>query len=228
MYSQSSTPSFAYQHPTVKNSFTMTVEGEGRVITKPDQAKVNIGVSTENPNVKLAQQENTRISNQMIAALKRAGISENDIKTVTYSVFPRYDYIEGKSILRGYEIEHLFEITIRDLTKTGLIYDAAIQNGANRSGTIQFLVSNPERYYQEALSKAVIDAGKKAAVLAQTIGAFLHPIPIKIIERNIGQGSVPRPYAFQVAGVSTEGPPPIQEGRFTITANVTAVFSYKG
>lgn len=227
MYSQYRTPSFPEQHSTVKNSFTMTVEGEGRVITKPDQAKINIGVSTENPNVQQAQQENTKISNQIIDALTRTGISENDIRTVTYSIFPRYDYIEGKSILRGYEVEHLFEITIRDLTKTGLVYDAAIQNGANRSGTIQFLVSNPEQYYQEALSKAVIDAGKKAAVLAQTIRAALYPIPIKMIERSMGQGSAPRPYAFQVAGVSTEGPPPIQEGRFTITANVTAVYSYK-
>lgn len=214
-------------HSTVKNSFTVTVEGKGQVTTTPDQAKINIGVATENPNIQLAQKENTRISNQIIVALKNLGINESDITTVTYSIFPRYDYIEGKSVLRGYEVEHLFEVTIQDLTITGLVYDAAIQNGANRSGTIQFLVSNPEKYYQEALSKAVINAGKKAAVLVQTIGAYLHPIPVKIIERGVQQGPVPRPYTFQVAGASTEGPPPIQEGRFTITANVTVIYSYK-
>lgn len=203
----------------------MTLEGEGHVTAIPDQAKINIGVSTENPNVQQAQQENTRISNQIIDALKRIGISENDIKTASYSVFPRYDYIEGKSILRGYEVEHLFEVTIRDLTKTGPVYDEAIRNGANRSGLVQFLVSNQERFYQEALIKAMTNAGNKAAVLAKTIGAPLHPIPVKITERNFQQGSSPRPF-MQTAGVSTEGPPPIQEGRYTITANVIVVYSY--
>ncbi len=218
--------SFPLQHDMSRNQTNrMTLEGEGRVTVTPDLAKINIGIATESPNVQQAQQENTRTSNQIIDALRRIGIHENDIKTASYSVFPRYDYVEGKSILRGYEVEHLFEVTIRDLTKTGLVYDEAIKNGANRSGAIQFLVSNPEHFYQEALIKAMNNAENKAAVLAKTIGATLHPIPVKITERNFQQGPSPRPF-MQTAGISTEGPPPIQEGRYTIIANVIVVYSY--
>jgi len=204
----------------------MTLAGEGHVTVKPDQAKVIIGVSTASPNVQQAQQENSRISNQIIDALRQIGINEAEIRTTTFSISPRYDYIEGQSVLRGYEVENLFEVTIKNLTKTGMVYDTAIRNGANRSGTIQFFVSNPERYYQEALTKAMYDAGKKAAVLATTIGASLHPIPIKITERNNQQGPMPHPFQFQTAGITTEAPPPIQEGRYTITANVSVVYSY--
>ena len=122
---------------------TMTVEGNGSITVQPDQARIVIGVVTENQNVQQAQQENTRISNAIIQAIKQLGIDEKDMRTTTYSVSPRYDYIEGKSVLRGFEVEHLFEVTVNDLSKIGAIYDAAIRNGANRSGTIQFRVSNP-------------------------------------------------------------------------------------
>ena len=99
--------SFPLQHDMSRNQTNrMTLEGEGRVTVTPDLAKINIGIATESPNVQQAQQENTRTSNQIIDALRRIGIHENDIKTASYSVFPRYDYVEGKSILRGYVVEH--------------------------------------------------------------------------------------------------------------------------
>lgn len=219
--------SHPYRHLDHKTAWTMTVEGEGQITAKPNQAKIHLGVSTENPNVQQAQHENTLLSNQIIDALKRSGIGESDIKTVTYSIFPRYDYIEGKSILKSYEVEHLFEITVKDLTKTGMVYDTAIQNGANRSGSIQFLVSNPGEYYQKALAMAMIDAGKKATVLSQTLGVILHPIPIKIIESGKQQDRQSRPYQFQTTVASAKDSPPIEEGLYTIRATVTAVYSYR-
>lgn len=229
MYSGQSV--YPYWNNVVRNRHrrqtkTMTIEGTGQVTVKPDQAKIQIGTATEHANVQQAQQENTRISQQIIEALKRFGIPEKDIKTTSYTIFPRYDYMEGKSTLRGYEVEHLLEITVKDLSQTGMIYDLAVINGANRSGAIHFIVSNLEIAYQEALAKAVTTAANKAAVLAETIGATLHPIPIKITERNLLQGPAPRPAPFQAAGVSTEAAPPIQEGQYTITAAVTAVYAY--
>jgi uncharacterized protein len=207
--------------------YTMTIEGNGSITVKPDQAKLILGVATENQNVQQAQQENTRLSNEIINALKQIGIEEKDIRTTTYSVYPRYDYVEGKSTLRGYEVEHLFEVTVNDLSKVGLIYDAAIKNGANRSGTIQFRVSNPDVYYREALTLAIRQAREKAETIAHTIGTTIMPIPIKIIEQGTGQER-PIPTPYQVAGVSTEQTPPIQEGRYTIHANVKVVYDYGG
>src|SRR3954454_4255306 len=81
--------------------FTMTVNGEGHITARPNQAKLTLGVVTEHTSAQAAQQENTEISNRVIKALKQIGIDESEIRTTVYSVQPRYDYHEGKSILRG-------------------------------------------------------------------------------------------------------------------------------
>ena len=132
----------------------MTVEGKGQITVKPDQAKLTMGVVTENPQVQIAQQENAMISKRVIEAFKQIGIEENAIKTSIYSVQPRYDYVDGRSILKGYEVEHQLEVTVKDLSKVGTVYDIAIKNGANRSGGVQFSVTNPDAYYREALKRA--------------------------------------------------------------------------
>ena len=175
--------SHTHQPYRINNStFTMTIEGKGQITVKPDQAKLTIGVVTENPQVQIAQQENAMISKRVIEALKQIGIEENAIKTSIYSVQPRYDYVDGRSILKGYEVEHQLEVTVKDLSKVGTVYDVAIKNGANRSGGVQFSVTNPDAYYREALKRAVHNAREKAEGLAQTIGATLTTIPIKIVE----------------------------------------------
>jgi len=209
-------------------TFTMSVEGKGQITVKPDQAKLTLGVVTENLNVQIAQQENASISNRVIDALKQMGIEETNIRTTVYSVNPRYDYIEGKSILKGYEVEHLFEVMVKDLSTIGVVYDVAIKNGANRSGGIQFLVANPDIYYREALKRAVHNAQEKAEDLAQTIGAMISKVPIKITEQSEPQERVYPTFSTQVASATTKEAPPIQTGDFTIHARVKVIYAYSG
>ena len=221
--------SHTHQPYRINNStFTMTVEGKGQITVKPDQAKLTIGVVTENPQVQIAQQENAMISKRVIEALKQIGIEENAIKTSIYSVQPRYDYVDGRSILKGYEVEHQLEVTVKDLSKVGTVYDVAIKNGANRSGGVQFSVTNPDAYYREALKRAVHNAREKAEGLAQTIGATLTTIPIKIVELVHQQERVYPAFSTHVAAATTQEVPPIQTGEFTIIARVKVVYAYSG
>jgi uncharacterized protein len=221
--------SHTHQPYRINNStFTMTIEGKGQITVKPDQAKLTIGVVTENPQVQIAQQENAMISKRVIEALKQIGIEENAIKTSIYSVQPRYDYVDGRSILKGYEVEHQLEVTVKDLSKVGTVYDVAIKNGANRSGGVQFSVTNPDAYYREALKRAVHNAREKAEGLAQTIGATLTTIPIKIVELVHQQERVYPAFSTHVAAATTQEAPPIQTGEFTIIARVKVVYAYSG
>lgn len=221
--------SHTHQPYRINNStFTMTIEGKGQITVKPDQAKLTIGVVTENPQVQIAQQENAMISKRVIEALKQIGIEENAIKTSIYSVQPRYDYVDGRSILKGYEVEHQLEVTVKDLSKVGTVYDVAIKNGANRSGGVQFSVTNPDAYYREALKRAVHNAREKAEGLAQTIGATLTTIPIKIVELVPQQERVFPAFSTHVAAATTQEAPPIQTGEFTIIARVKVVYAYSG
>jgi len=208
--------------------FTMIIEGQGQLKAQPDQAIITLGVVTENSDVQIAQEENTSISNSVIQKLLQVGINDNEIRTTIYSVNPRYDYIEGKSTLRGYEVEHQFEVTVTDLGTIGIIYDTAVKNGANRSGMLQFLISQQDAFYRRALKKAVQNAKEKADEIAKTIGASLSPIPIKITEQLI-QPIRPFPaFSAGAAAVTKIEAPPIQAGDYTINASVKIVYAYQG
>jgi uncharacterized protein len=216
-----------YQPYRGNQLFTMTVDGNGHSVARPNQAKLTLGVMTEHPSVQAAQQENAEISNRVIEGLKQMGIDESDLKTTLYSVQPRYDFHDGKSILRGYEVEHLFEVTIKDLSKIGNVYDIAIKNGANRSGDIQFQVTDAAIYYQEALIRAIQNAREKAEVMANSIGATLSNIPIKIIEQE-DQRNLRPVLTTQSAFVKAEAVPPIQTGDLTIKAQIKIIYAYSG
>ena len=218
----------ATQIPTRKVPlYTLTVQGEGEINVRPDRAKITLGVVTENIDVQTAQEENAVISNSVIQALKQLGIEEKAIRTTSYTIFPRYDYIEGKSILRGYEVEHQLEILIKNLESIGIVYETAISHGANRSGSIVFIVSNQELFYQEALKIALQNALEKATTIANSIHARLNTIPIKVTEQGLPQEKMSRVLSTQVASLTTDETPPIQTGETTITAIVNVVYSYE-
>ncbi|WP_028399535.1 SIMPL domain-containing protein [Ectobacillus panaciterrae] len=211
-------PYFPEYRP-IKDS-TLTLQGEGTVQAKPDVVVITLGVSTENENVKTAQEENAVHSAALLNALKALGIQEQEIQTISYTITPEYNYIDGKSILRGYRVEHLYEITVLNVQKAGEVYAAAVQAGANIARGLTFRVSNPDVYYQQALTLAIQQAQEKAKAVVSTLGVTLNPIPISITEEP---GAVPR-YATYAA--SSKAVPPIQPGELDITVAIRAVFSY--
>lgn len=211
-------------HPTysqfrTEKELTLTVQGEGRVQAKPDIVVLTIGVRTENTSVQQAQEENASISQQLLSAWKQLGISDKDIETLSYTITPQYDTIEGKTTLSGYQVEHLYKITVSNVQKAGEVYEVAVANGANVTRGLQFLVSNPNTYYEKALILAVQNAGEKARVIASTYKMNINPVPISLTEE-------PQQISRHFVAYSAQAAPPIQPGELEITATVRASFTY--
>ncbi|HEX2945279.1 MAG TPA: SIMPL domain-containing protein [Clostridia bacterium] len=199
----------------------LKVEGTGRIKVKPDIAIVNLGVVTENLQLGTAQAENTARMTAVIGTLNGMGVSPADIQTSSYNITPQYDYIEGKQVFRGYRVEHMLKVTMRDMARIGSTIDAAVQSGANQIGSIAFAVEDPSPYYRQALDAAVDDALAKAATIAVKLNIRVIRVPVRVVELGYVQGA-PIPLAFQTAAAST----PIQSGQIEITAQIEAVFAY--
>ena len=203
----------------------MILGGTGRKSMIPDQAVINIGVMTENKHVENAQKENANLSNQVIESLKKIGILKNDTQTVSYTIQPIYDFVEGQSIFRAYQIKHIFEVTVHDLNKVAAVYEASVAAGANMSGGVRFEVSNVAVYYQEALQLAMKDATDKALKLGQQIGVKIMLPPAKITEEPTSIS--PRELALSFsADIPLQAAPPIQRSELEIQAKITAIFHY--
>jgi uncharacterized protein len=214
--------------PAGETKRTLSAAGQGTVKASPDIAYVTLGVITENTNAKTTQQSNAAAMDKITAAVKAAGIKSEDIKTVNYSIYPKYDYQKdtGESKITGYTVNNSIQVTVRDITKAGNIIDLAAQNGANTSSQISFGLSNYEKYYNEALKLAVETAKNRAATMADALGLKLGS-PASVTE-NGGYAPPPIHYGFNggIAKAEDSVATPISAGSLEIQASVGLTYEY--
>ncbi|WP_083547405.1 SIMPL domain-containing protein [Virgibacillus halodenitrificans] len=199
---------------------TIVVTGNGEVVVEPNMAVVQLSVITESESLSQAQQQNSEIMTKVIQALDEAGIPSEQIQTISYTVEPMYDYVEGKQIFRGYEVTNTISVQIKQLEKTGYLIDLAVQNGVNRVSNVQFQVDNSEKFEEQALSNALKDAVTKAGVLGQTMNTTISSIPIRIKEFRSEGPVLYKTMAFSQAQT------PIEPGQIIIQAALEATFNY--
>jgi uncharacterized protein YggE len=200
----------------------MSINGRGNIKANPDIAVLNMGVTTEGTDLMSAQRENAVKTERVIEALKKAGIEDRDIETASYVIEPIYEYVEGKQIFKGYRVRNLLKVTVRDMGRTGQIIDTGVRNGTNIVRDVEFSVSNPSRYYDQALRLAIEDAVRKAEVAANTIGVSLNRVPKEIVEESFGVVLGVQSASMDVKAAVT----PIRPGPIDVTANVKTTFCY--
>ena len=207
---------------SAKYSKRVKVFGQGTVSVKPDAAEVIIGVITENVQLQVAQEENSKAMAQVINSLSEIGVLHKNMQTQNYNIRTNYDYIDGKQVFRGYEVSNYLKVVINNIDSIGEIIDTAVKNGANTVSGISFIVSDTTKYYYEALRLSVEDAQNKAIVMASDLKVNLNIIPIQVNEQDRGI-STPLVMTLKYASETT----PIEAGVNKIIANIEAIFVYK-
>ena len=205
-----------------RTSRKIIVIGNGEIAVEPNIATVQLEVVTVDEQLSEAQQENAVAMNNVIQSLLSLGIPRENIQTVSYTISPRYDYVDGKQIFRGYEVSNAISVKISDLQQVGLIIDTAVANGANRVSNIQFTVEDAERYKQEAIVRALRNAQLKARTIANELQLQVEPQPIKIVEEQHGVQPIP----LQTFAKSAEMTTPIEGGQIMISATLRVEFQY--
>ncbi len=67
----------------------ITVNASGNVEATPDKAALELGVETQAPDAKTALAQNAERLNRVIAALRKAGVSKDDLQTSNVSLWPQ-------------------------------------------------------------------------------------------------------------------------------------------
>jgi uncharacterized protein YggE len=213
----------------VRDRDTFTVAGEGKVTSSPDVVIVSLGVQTDAATVRAGQTDNTKKMNDINAMLKQQGVEEKDITTQNYSIYPRYNYENGKQDIIGYTVSQNLSVKIRDLDKTGDILSRAGDLGANQVGGINFTIDDPTGLQAQARGKAIDDAKQKADQLAQQLGLHI----VKVVSFSESSGGYPAPYPMlyakdMAAGIGgAESAPDIQPGSQEVISNVNVVFEVR-
>jgi len=198
---------------------SIRVTGDSIVTAKPDRVQIDIGVMTRAPQSLAAASQNASRLNAVLASLRKAVCPGTDIRTISYTLSPDYQYHPngGEPTLLGYTATNVVRITLDELPKIGTVIDAATQAGANRVQDIQFTLRDSQAVRAQALREAAITARGEADTLAAALG--LKVVRILSVEETT-QGIMPVRNAMLVMA-EARAPTPIQPGTIDVNANVT-------
>lgn len=181
--------------PTSFRSFA--VSGEGKAVSAPDVAEFSFSVISEGgKNVAELQKQNTERVNKAIDYVKSQKVDAKDIKTVGYSLEPRYQYFncyggDGRPCpppeIVGYSVQQTVAVKARDFAKVGDILTGVVQNGANSVSSLNFTMDDPTGPENQAREEAIRKAKDKAKDVARAGGFRLG----RLISIEEGWSSVP-------------------------------------
>jgi uncharacterized protein YggE len=202
---------------------TVSVTGVGHVTLTPDRASFTAGVQTAGPTLTAATQENAARMTAVIAALKRAGAGEREIRTFGLSIYPQQAAQEGKPPrIVGYQVSNNVTVTKDDPAAIGRLIEAAVEAGANTVSGVTFLVSDPARGRDTGLQAAFADARAKADVLAKAAGRTAGRA------LAITEGGAPTPpmpmFRQRAEAMSLSMAAPVEAGAEELTFTVSVVF----
>ncbi len=200
---------------------TLTVSAEGRVSVDPDLAILHIGFQTQPSDAKAAYAAGAKISNDIIGAIKQAGIPEAAI----HSEWQRLDSVSGKP--------HKFTLVQQWTVKTpperaAEILDVAITAGATESGDIDWTVKDEQALADQALDRAGARARATAEALAKSMGVHLGALVYVTNQVSMPQYSM-MSYADKAAPEGALAAPPItlaiEPRKVSSSASVYAVYA---
>ncbi|PWU22904.1 hypothetical protein C5B42_04775, partial [Candidatus Cerribacteria bacterium 'Amazon FNV 2010 28 9'] len=175
---------------TTNKQSTFDVSGTGEVTTAPDQAEISLGYQTTSTTVADAQNKGNQVINTITKDVQSLGINSADIKTVSYSLYPSYDFSAGQHI-SGYNLNISLDVKVKDFDKVNQVIDVATKDGANQVGGISFTISDAKEkdIENQARKQAIDEAKNKAQSTAQLAGIRLG----KIVNVTEDTAQAPRP-----------------------------------
>jgi uncharacterized protein YggE len=204
-------------------SRSITVTGTGRAKGTPDTATLFLGARAQAETAQEALRIVNENANALLDVLAGAGVPKEDIQTSNVSLYPTY--ASNGQRITGYSAENSVTVTVRDVTKAGLVIDAA--SGAVGDeltlGGISFSIDDPEPLRVDARADAVEQARAQAAQLAELSGGEVG----EVLAITDGSVQMPEPLVYRTAAdAAQEGAAaaPIEPGSQEVTASVTVTF----
>ena len=203
------------------NISKLRVDGEGKVTAAPDMVTIVLGVESRSTKAAEAVEENARLMNQTINALREAGIIDSQMQTSRFSLttMPQDEHLTAKAEQEPPVFLATNQVTVKldDTEGVGQVLDAAVGAGSNSIQEVRFDLKDPTPQNDEAMTLAIKDAQRKAQVAASAAGLELG----RILEMTVGYGYVveaSRSYSYAMAAT------PIQPGEMEVTASVNLVY----
>ncbi len=217
------TPVQAQQMPhhemEVQPTLFVSASAEVRVI--PDRAQLAIAVETRGRTSAQAGSDNARIQTAVLDAVRRLGVTAEQLQTRAVQVTPEYQYPRegGRPTVTGYVARNEIAVNLSDLTKIGAVIDAALAQGATNVSGPRYSLANPDSARREALDAAVRKAMADAQVMARAAGVRAGRV-LELSSDGSQMGPEMGAPAVMMRVAADAVPTPVETGLITIRATV--------
>jgi len=229
-------PTYASQAGTTNSGIWIT--GQATLEIPADVAQVSIGVESRETTVSAARQNAADAMESVLDAIKENGVSEDDIVTTNFNIYPQTVWVEVSDSLgrhsepriTGYTVSNTVQVTVRDIDNLSPVVDTAATAGGDliRINSIQFTVDDSSVFGEQIRQIAAADALAKADAYARAMGVTLGQL---VYLTEVGS-SVPMAAASPMMEMAAmDGAfksTPISSGDVNLSVTVQAVFAIAG
>ena len=209
---------------------TISVSGSATASSEPDTLIVVLGVDSEAKTANESLSQNSNSLNAVISSLTNSGISEDDIQTSNFRIYPLYDFSDSKDkqILIGYRVSNMLSIQTDKIDSAGNVIDIAVSSGANRVDNVSFQLSDEksQKISDDLISNAILDATQKAEKALVPLKQQIVGVKSVIIHDNV-MPFYDSPMRSSFGGMAMESSmksAPIMSGDEEIRTDVSVVF----
>ena len=198
----------------------ITVSGSGTVSVSPDLVSVKFIVRSSGWNISQTVERNAINTNNAIAAIKAAGLADDDIFTSDYKITQD----NSQAYPGQYTVRNTISVIIRNPELTGKVIDAAVKQnvGANGVTDFEYMVSDRSTALRQARTLAIKDAQDAANLLAGASGCKVG----NVLEISENYTSTSRNDGVMLAkAANSNAETTIEPGKLDITSNVTIKYT---
>ncbi len=203
----------------------ITVAGHGEIKVMPDIARASLTVETTDRSESKAVSENAVKMKAVISALTGSNVAQKDIQNTSYYVATNRDYTATPPVLTGYTVTNSIDVTMRDISKSGVIVDKVTAAGATVDN-VDFDLADKNHVQGEALVAACANARSNADLMAGASGVSIGRV-LTISQQGAAAPPVFAPMMARAMAAPAPASPPtsLSPQEVTITADVTATYA---
>lgn len=191
----------------------------------PDMANITLGITVKADTAEEARAQAAEITKNAKRALLGLAISQSDIKTSSYNLYPNYEYVNNKNRQKGYSLSTTMQVKVDDLNKLGDVIDKTVKEGITEVNQINFGLKNESSIQRQLLAAAVDNARAKAEIVASAGGRSIGEMLSADISDYSGETVMQRNVSYAKGALASDGAPTqLSEGTLKITGSVNVAF----
>ncbi|MEO5668150.1 MAG: SIMPL domain-containing protein [Bdellovibrionota bacterium] len=174
---------------------SVEVSGQCFRQVEADRGQIDLTHVVLEKDIQTATRSASEKYSRLKSEVENLKLKDLELKTLSYSVQERMDWVKDRQVSRGYEARMTLQVTSSEIARMGEVLQVAGNNRVKEVGSLRTFTSNAKRESErgECLKEAVLDAKRKAEGMAQSLNASVGRA-MQIVEDG---SSVPRPMMME-------------------------------